>query len=62
MEQLLYEKRLNRLRLFILRKQMAEEEHDKGLKNCDSTKKADKKFLCLSFRNPRMTGKHIIKL
>lgn len=31
MEQLLYEKRLNRLRLFGLKKQMAEEEYDKGL-------------------------------
>lgn len=59
MEQLLYEKRLNRLRLFSLKKQMAEEEYDKGLWNCDSTKKADKKLLCLSFHNPRMTGKHM---
>lgn len=31
MEQLLYEKRLNRLRLFSLKKQMAEEDFDKGL-------------------------------
>lgn len=31
MEQLLCEKRLNDLRLFILKKQMAEKEYDKGL-------------------------------
>lgn len=30
-EQLLYEKSLNRLRLFCLKKQMAEEEYDKDL-------------------------------